>query len=1397
MAHPTKAICTALLFAFLLLALPFTILGQHVTEHKVLTLLKQLDDKDREISNSAAEHLRQFGAEAVSYLIKALKSSDSRIRSNAARTLGEVGPGAKDSVPDLIEALQDSDENVGHAAIDALERMKLEADVAIPIFINLLKSKDYYLSLTASDNLVEIGKEAVPHLIDVLKSDSPNARNLAAGALGKIQPKATEAVPALSEALKDEDGDVRLRSADALGEIGPEARAAIPFLINAMGDENEGVRGAAVDALKKIGTESILPLIEAFGNKDSTVAAISIDALREFGPDAKPAMPHLTRLLLLYENKDIRQRAARALGAIGPEAIPSLLKALQDKNAEVRGCAAVGFYEMGAKGKTAVSELAEALHDSNMRVRHMVAQALGEMGPAAETAVPDLIEALKDTDRDVRSVAAQALEKIGTGAKEAIPTLINALEDKEGNISSQAASALEKIAVGEMGDDAKAGIPKLIRVLRSENKAIRRSAASVLGKMGPEGKVAIEPLIEALDDSEEDVRNKAAESLANISFALSNAWALDSINLLKKAYLALHESPYPKVREQAELVKQSINYLELQWWSRLINFIRSNPLIIFTVGTYVSLILITLGLLWLRPLWLLLINEALSSNADKLPKKIGSIDMPLRYLLVIGFFHYHPRVLDAWISKRVVTARKLFSLKPTVEERETHIATPVILNKESCPELNINALASVFSKELSYLLIWGDGGAGKTSLACLLAKQAMSEKEGDRLCKRHLMLPVLIEQGLELQVGDHEESLLKFIGTQLRLLTSGENKIAPELLRHLVRRRRILLIIDSLSEMNDASRSNILSGIMGLPVNACVFTSRTEEQLNGLPMSTVKMLRIKGNKLATFMEMYLSYRGKRDLFDDEEFFEACRRLSLIVGDRDITALIAKLYAEQMIAEKEGATDSDAPRNIPELMLSYLNDLCRDAGPDDPDIRVVHRVAKCIAWECLKKTLKPMSAQREDILSALGGEEAGEPLLTYLEERLKVIQTVGAGRDRIRFALDPLAEYLAGIHLVDKNGKDEQAWRNFIAQVDEQGGVLEDIKGFLLAIRDCCLPNETDAPVPSFVADELAKRAGLPPENKKKLRLDRRVQMLIRDLKLPDAEDRAEAAKELRDLYKEKQLTYFTGTPVENPKPDSKIVVPVLIKVLKDSDSSVRNNVVGVLAEIGPEAKAAVPSLIEALKDQYRGVRMGAALALGKIGPEAKAAVPALIEALNDPDTCVNAAAVFGHIGPDASAAAPALIKALEDPDEGVRTNAANALISIRPEAKIAVPALIKVLHDQSRSVRMNAANALWMLGSEAKEAVPTLIQILNDEDIEVRKSAARAIASTKLDSEPVISALASLLEDQDKDLRCIAVFALGNLGKAAIPSLKLAARDKNQEVRARAILALEDIGATI
>ncbi|WP_072032384.1 hypothetical protein [Fischerella sp. PCC 9605] len=50
-------------------------------------------------------------------------------------------------------------------------------------------------------------------------------------------------------------------------------------------------------------------------------------------------------------------------------------------------------------------------------------------------------------------------------------------------------------------------------------------------------------------------------------------------------------------------------------------------------------------------------------------------------------------------------------------------------------------------------------------------------------------------------------------------------------------------------------------------------------------------LRVAGDRLSSFMEAYLTQRGKRHLFTDVEYFDACRRLSLMVGQRNITVFM--------------------------------------------------------------------------------------------------------------------------------------------------------------------------------------------------------------------------------------------------------------------------------------------------------------------------------------------------------------------------------------------------------------------------------------------------------------------------------------------------------------------------
>jgi hypothetical protein len=336
------------------------------------------------------------------------------------------------------------------------------------------------------------------------------------------------------------------------------------------------------------------------------------------------------------------------------------------------------------------------------------------------------------------------------------------------------------------------------------------------------------------------------------------------------------------------------------------------------------------------------------------------------------------------------------------------------------------------------------------------------------------MLPVLIEMELDLIAGPGKDPFEEAIRGQLQALIAEGEPIPRELFERLLRTRRILVCVDHFSEMGEETRKAVRPGRPEFPVNALIVTSRKRELLDDVPRTTIQPLLVEGNRLSSFMEAYLTQREKRQLFDDVEFFNACGRLSLLVGRGQITTLLAKLYAEQLIDAKEGG-GPDLPDNIPDLMLSYLNELNRGATAADPDDWAVHRDLKVIAWECLRETGRLMPAARAAVLAAMTGEDA-EKRLQYLEDRLRIIKTIGAAKNHIRVVLDPLAEYLAGLYLVEHNRSNEPLWREFLVWADTVPGGGEAIRGLLQALRDCCLAKGREAGVPGFVVKELAQRA---------------------------------------------------------------------------------------------------------------------------------------------------------------------------------------------------------------------------------------------------------------------------------------------------------------------------------
>ena len=786
------------------------------------------------------------------------------------------------------------------------------------------------------------------------------------------------------------------------------------------------------------------------------------------GAEAKTALPQLVPLLKDSDSY-VRINAASALVRMGAEtktALPQLVPLLKDSDAKVRSSAAYALVRIGAEAKTALPHLVPLLKDSDAGVRSSAADVLGRIGAEAKTGVPHLVPLLKDTDAKVRRNAASALGSMGAEAKTALPQLVPLLKDSNVNVRSSAASAL-----GSMDAEAKTALPQLVPLLKDSNAGVRSSAADVLGRMGAEAKTALPQLVPLLKDSDADVRRNAASALVSIALSLQEkAKTLTSPELnqavsnLESALKIVEEPKADFSKEKIASLRVYINVLKAEQRERIfIKSIIQNP---YFWGTGIYLFLL-FGTFAIRPLWLLKIYETLKPIGFKIP--VFGTDVSLGNLI---FFKYHPRVLDAWVAAHIQATRDEFQKRETVRDRQVFVPVPVNLDNTTIATLKGKDLQPTFAQKRGCLLIWEEGGAGKTSLACQIGKWAMSDNPEERIC-HHRMLPVLIESELNMKVAEGKQPFIEAIRGQLQDLTDTAEPISEELLQQLLKQRRILVIVDHFSEMSEQTQTAIRPEMPDFPVNALLVTSRLEEPLGLVTKTAIKPLRIAGNRLSSFMESYLSQRQKRDLFSDTEFFDACIQLSTIAGERNITVLLAKLYADQIIAKKEGTTDGNLPDNIAELMLHYLNKLNRSVTENKFSNFSVHKDAKILAWECLKPTYRPAAANRQNAIDALG-EENAESRLKYLEDKLRIIQTKGVAHDKIYFALDPVAEYLAALHLLDINGKDESKWQEFL-QVGDSQNSLEAIEGFMLAVKDCYLDKIPGAKDTDFLPQEITSR----------------------------------------------------------------------------------------------------------------------------------------------------------------------------------------------------------------------------------------------------------------------------------------------------------------------------------
>lgn len=197
---------------------------------------------------------------AIPALIEALKESDPHVRIVAVTSLGTMTSRPAEIVPALISMLNGPARlsairalsRFRHGASPAikplLELFQKDSDVEVR-----------WNAARTLGKMGPVAKETIPQMIVGLEDKEDLIREHAAEALGDIGPEAHAGVPALTHALKDQVMKVRRDAARSLGLIGPAAKPALPALRECLKDAETQVREVAAKSMKKIDPDVVLP----------------------------------------------------------------------------------------------------------------------------------------------------------------------------------------------------------------------------------------------------------------------------------------------------------------------------------------------------------------------------------------------------------------------------------------------------------------------------------------------------------------------------------------------------------------------------------------------------------------------------------------------------------------------------------------------------------------------------------------------------------------------------------------------------------------------------------------------------------------------------------------------------------------------------------------------------------------------------------------------------------------------------------------------------------------------------------------------------------------------------------------------------------------------------------
>ena len=386
--------------------------------------------------------------------------------------------------------------------------------------------------------------------------------------------------------------------------------------------------------------------------------------------------------------------------------------------------------------------------------------------------------------------------------------------------------------------------------------------------------------------------------------------------------------------------------------------------VLAVAGVVVAYVCVLFGIFWLKPVLLVRVSEALvpGLESNSFYSRFAGALLPVLHAVVLARLvrhsrtaqawarHYagtddaslaqlslslrtpyltNPEVLDAWVEKRLDRGRQAVTDRNTFKSRPFYVEMPVALEIERRQTIHsskseIHAVVQdTLQRNRGAVAVCGPGGAGKTTLAVQVARWACAADRAERVLP-HAAIPVWVETETTNLATEVRAELMRML---------DDKDMDEDIVLAMLKNKRILVVVDGLSERSAETRQHVV-GIYGTaPINALVLTSRLEPEMHAVSIMRPHLAET-ANVLA-FINGYAnglawqSSAGHRELGDREQLAIAERTLAIAEqrGNKvPMTALLISLFVKNAIeqARRDGKFDlGKLVKSVPELIISYL------------------------------------------------------------------------------------------------------------------------------------------------------------------------------------------------------------------------------------------------------------------------------------------------------------------------------------------------------------------------------------------------------------------------------------------------------------------------------------------